>query len=141
MKQTAERLICVGTVYRGGKYIVAGYLSSEACLSVNWRGQTDWCQPWQFMSERQLTAAVRLRLSMAALAMNAISIGTGEYAPITCIVSRLREGKHVRARAINAMRQRWADEARAGSVDGAPPAGAREAHARALPHPEALTKY
>jgi len=101
------RRICIGTVYRDGFAVVRGSLSWQRCLSVNWRGEMDWCQPWQFADERLLQKAVRLRLQLAGLRGVKFEIRRaehGEYDRVECVVERLRR-PHERAVRINRMWQ------------------------------------
>jgi hypothetical protein len=88
------RNICIGTVYRDGLLVELGQLRTRKCLSVNWRGTTSVFQPFQFLEEAQVVAAVRGRLATAGLSLLRWEIkrepGRGDYEPIRCVVGRLR---------------------------------------------------
>ena len=88
----------------------SGATRSRKCLSVNWRGTTSVFQPFQFLEERQLLAAVRGRLAMAGLSLLQWEIkreaGRGDYEPIRCVVGRLHR-PHSRAVQENRMVQSW----------------------------------
>jgi len=110
LRSEATRRICVGTVYRDGHLVQHGQLRSHKCLSVQWRGMTNWCQPWQFGDDRELWAAVSHRLRLAGLRLVALAVAENKrvYEPIVCEVRRLRV-PHERVVALNRMWQEWAE--------------------------------
>jgi len=103
------RRICVGTVYRDGHLVQNGQLRSHKCLSVQWRGMTDWCQPWQFGDDRELWGAVSHRLRLAGLRLVSLAVDNKRaYEPMVCEVRRLGV-PHERVVALNRMWQEWAE--------------------------------
>ena len=75
MTRLRTRTICVGSVYRDGKLIVGGQLTSHKCLSVQRRGVGMPLQPCQFETEKDMWAGSRTsasqgkRLGMAGLGL------------------------------------------------------------------------
>jgi len=102
------RQICIGTVFCDGHLVQNGQLRPHKCMSVNWRGMTDWCQPWQFGDYRELWEAVSHRLRLAGLKLVSMAVGDNKraYEPIMCEVRRLKV-PHERAVAVNRMWQEW----------------------------------
>lgn len=106
---TRRRRILIGSLHRDGFLARNGQLTHERCLMLNWRGLEDWCQPCQFLDDLGLRWAIGNRLRLAGLKLVGMEIGTGEYAPVHCVVERAH-APHERARLINQIRQRWAAE-------------------------------
>jgi hypothetical protein len=113
------RRICVGTVYRDGFLIRNGSLTSRRCLSIQWRGLEDWCQPCQVDDEVVLRGVVGHRLALAGLGLVDLTLGAGRYASLDCTVRRLH-APHRRAVRVNQMRQRWA-KGNGAATEGPPP--------------------
>lgn len=93
-----SRRICIGTVYQDAHLAENGHLRWRKCLSMDWRGRVDWCQPWQFLSERELENAVRRRLRLAGLELARMMIGPAEngYAAVLCEIRRQRNNGETR---------------------------------------------
>jgi hypothetical protein len=130
LRSGATRRICVGTVYRDGHLVQNGQLRTHKCMSVQWRGMTDWCQPHQAEDMHDLAAIVRQRLWMAGLRMLNLALrpvdGTADYSKIICVVSPGGRGCE-RARRVNRMRQSWMNEA---VTESALASGGREQECR-----------
>ena len=106
------RRICIGTVYRNAHLVVRGNLTSTKCLTMTWRGQSDWCQPDQFLDEKELFSIVKYRLLMAGIGLLEMGFyrdgsvtDLAGYNPVYCQVCRLKM-PHSRAVRINRARQR-----------------------------------
>ena len=63
---------------------------------VDWRGRVAWCQPAEFLSFRGVMAAVRRRLAIAGLELEALASRTPhrEHVELMALVRRRVEGKY-----------------------------------------------
>jgi hypothetical protein len=85
------RWICIGTLRRGGQILRWGGSWSPCAVSINWRGLTSWCQPWQFEEWPGLWWAVERRLGFAGLQPLAYASrppNTGEFQELWVEVRR-----------------------------------------------------
>ena len=116
------RRLQLGTAYTRAAWIVYGRLHWQTCpFTLNWRGQTDPFQPFQFADEPALTAGARERLAVAGLRLETLELlrpawdqtetGSG-YQEVWVTVSRLRR-PHERAVQVNRMRAEWRAAAKA----------------------------
>ena len=88
------RWICLGTLRLGGQIILPGGQWYPCCVSLNWRGRKDWCQPWQFTDWDGCQWAVERRLAIAGLRPLALASrispgGNREFVPLWVQVTRL----------------------------------------------------
>jgi hypothetical protein len=85
------RWICIGMLRLGGIIIAYNGSWQRCAASLNWRGRTAWCQPWQFPDWAGLQWAVERRLSFAGLQPVAYASrwpGAGEHRALWVQVMR-----------------------------------------------------